>query len=95
MVLTQTQIDNANAAMTYHVQTLREMQYPEYLMTTHWHWVRYRKLAQARFKCERCYSTTLLQAHHLNYDRLGNERMSDLVVLCRGCHQQAHSTKED
>lgn len=28
--------------------------------------------------------------HHLAYERLGDERDSDLEVLCRGCHEAVH-----
>lgn len=28
-----------------------------------------------------------LEIHHLNYDHLGAETPSDVLVLCRGCHE--------
>jgi len=31
-----------------------------------------------------------LEVHHLTYDRLGDERMDDLEVLCPDCHRKAH-----
>lgn len=30
------------------------------------------------------------QAHHLTYERLGNERQEDLMALCRRCHEAVH-----
>jgi hypothetical protein len=29
--------------------------------------------------------------HHLTYERLGRERLSDLMPLCRRCHQMVHA----
>jgi len=31
-----------------------------------------------------------LEVHHLSYRRLGNELLSDLIVLCVGCHKKQH-----
>jgi 5-methylcytosine-specific restriction endonuclease McrA len=31
-----------------------------------------------------------LEVHHRIYERLGNEVLSYLVVLCRRCHQHYH-----
>ncbi len=28
--------------------------------------------------------------HHLNYERLGNERYEDLEPMCRACHEALH-----
>lgn len=37
-----------------------------------------------------------LEVHHLNYDSFGNERMSDLRVLCRDkCHPIADSIRAE
>ena len=32
--------------------------------------------------------------HHRSYDRLGNERYSDLIPLCRRCHDHLHLVLE-
>lgn len=32
--------------------------------------------------------------HHLNYDRLGNEKMSDLAIACEDCHKMADKVRE-
>jgi len=33
---------------------------------------------------------TDLDVHHNDYTRFGRERLSDLIVLCRECHEQYH-----
>ena len=51
----------------------------------------------AGFRCEyvysdgvRCRSNAMLNSHHTTYDRLGRERGSDLVCLCRFHHMKVH-----
>ncbi len=41
-------------------------------------------------KCRLCDSTEKLHVHHLTYERLGNERLQDLVTLCELCHSDQH-----
>jgi len=64
-----------------------------YLQSAHWQEVRKRKLKQAGYKCEACGAKVKLDIHHLTYQRLGKERLSDLQALCRSCHRKAESKK--
>lgn len=63
------------------------MQSPE------WQAKRRKKLRQVGRKCQYCGRSKRqgirLQVHHLNYDRLGNEKMSDLAIACEDCHKTA------
>ena len=57
-----------------------------------WRKRRHAKVEAVGGKCASCPAvTTHLDVHHLNYDRLGEERDSDLEVLCRDCHQKRHA----
>jgi 5-methylcytosine-specific restriction endonuclease McrA len=63
-----------------------------YLKSLHWRFTRWRKKLQMRITkgsvyCERCGSKKYLHIHHVTYQRLGYERMSDLQVICRACHR--------
>lgn len=76
--------------------------YDDYLKSEHWRETRIRRLMLARierdwelFGCEHegCGLFVPPQAidiHHLTYERLGNERMEDLKILCRSCHGVTH-----
>lgn len=51
----------------------------------------------AGFRCEyvyrtgqRCNSSVLLNTHHKTYDRMGKEKGSDLICLCRVHHLKVH-----
>lgn len=66
------------------------MDYQDYLTTEHWSQTRQRKLIQASNTCEQCNRHDGLEVHHLTYERLGEERLEDLQVLCPICHRKAH-----
>ena len=40
--------------------------------------------------CEACKVGWPVDVHHMTYKRLGRERLSDLMVLCRRDHDRAH-----
>ena len=55
------------------------------------------RLVHANHQCEylysdgaRCQNKDRLNVHHLNYDRLGDELLCDLIVLCRHHHLYVH-----
>jgi hypothetical protein len=45
-------------------------------------------------KCNRCDSTELLLVHHRDEDRTNND-LSNLEVLCKGCHQEHHCIRDE
>lgn len=66
--------------------------YALYIKSPEWKRKRTKKLRIVGARCQNitCRSRFNLQVHHLTYDRLGREKMSDLKVLCRACHMDAH-----
>ena|SRR3990167_460676 len=40
--------------------------------------------------CFSCHGTQGLQVHHLSYEDIGNESVSDLVFACDECHKRLH-----
>ena len=43
------------------------------------------------WKCICCLKSGIpLDLHHRTYKRLGNEKLSDLVTVCRKCHEMIH-----
>jgi len=60
------------------------------LKSPEWDKRRRHKISLANGKCQKCGATgEELQVHHLTYARLGNEKGSDLIVLCKPCHHFA------
>lgn len=62
------------------------LEYDEYLESEEWQECRDFMIERAHHECEKCGSDDRLEIHNLTNKRLGNERISDLSVLCRRCH---------
>ena len=64
--------------------------YQEYLQSPEWNkrkgWV----LIFWGSRCAVCCSNQKVQVHHRNYDRVGKELLTDLIVLCDTCHALFH-----
>ena len=70
---------------------LRSMPYPFYLRTPEWRRTRAAALVRAGHACSLDVTHTRdLEVHHRTYERLGEEMVTDLVVLCHSCHQLHH-----
>lgn len=76
--------------------------YEEYLKSPHW--LRFSQgIKKLRRKCEDCGIDALearhrhkqdLNVHHLTYERVGNEKPEDVVVLCFYCHLKRHGIND-
>lgn len=56
-----------------------------------WQAKRARALKKHGRICKACGSTELgLHVHHHTYDRFSHERLDDLVILCKPCHDAVH-----
>lgn len=65
-------------------------EYHKYLKSDAWKRTRKHKIEEARGKCQLCESPDRIQVHHRTYDRIGDEGLSDLIVLCHRCHKRFH-----
>ena len=71
------------------------MDYSEYLKSEHWQKLRVIALGRAKFCCQVCNAANCqLDVQHRTYERLGRERLEDLTVLCRQCHERHHKFDE-
>ena len=67
--------------------------YAEYMQSNEWRIKRGYRLKIDKHKCRDFHLWPCrknLQVHHKNYNRLGNERMSDIITLCVKHHRKAH-----
>jgi uncharacterized protein YlaI len=64
--------------------------YHSYLNSKDWYNKRNICLEYANYKCSICDETENLHVHHLNYNTVGNESISDLIVVCKSCHSDFH-----
>lgn len=70
---------------------LKNMPYKQYLLTDHWKQTRTNALKVAEYKCQLCNKNSRLQVHHRTYENRGDEKPSDLIVLCSSCHAKFHN----
>lgn len=66
----------------------------EYLQSDHWKAIRVEALERAEYRCQVCNNPHGLDVHHRTYERVGKERLADLTVLCRKCHDLFHGSKK-
>lgn len=64
-------------------------EYQDYLDSEAWKFRRLKRISIAGGRCEACGSARKLHVHHLTYERIFNEEMADLLVLCEEHHAQA------
>jgi 5-methylcytosine-specific restriction endonuclease McrA len=74
---------------------LLRMPYWKYLRSRHWEILRQRVLSLGGRRCVYCGTEDHLDVHHLTYVRRGCELDEDLIVLCRTCHTDEHSTQDE
>lgn len=74
--------------------TPRQEAYQEYLKSDEWRERRGRRLQLSDGKCEVCGSVKGLEVHHITYDRIFNEHMEDLMVVCYRHHRTAHNLRK-
>jgi 5-methylcytosine-specific restriction endonuclease McrA len=85
-------VDNVNVPTYHRLVSLTDQQirHREYLQSPVWKQKRQEALAHYGCVCNRCheYGTDV---HHKTYERVGGEeRLEDLEVLCRACHEAHH-----
>lgn len=68
------------------------MTYREYLASDEWKRKRDRRI-QIDGKCQICGRPFDLNVHHMTYENYPNEKMTDLITVCRNCHSQIENMK--
>ena len=70
---------------------MKNERYQEYLKSGEWKHLKGLKLMQVNYTCQGCLETgRVLEVHHLTYERIGMELLTDLTVFCTECHNIAH-----
>lgn len=64
-----------------------EFNYGAYLASREWGILREQVRERSGGKCERCKRGDHQDTHHLTYERIGHERLEDLLGVCRQCHE--------
>lgn len=73
--------------------TINQIAHREYLKSATWKDIREEILKRDDYKCQKC-GNTGYDVHHKTYKNWGNEKLEDLITLCRTCHEQWHETEK-
>jgi hypothetical protein len=71
-----------------HCETRTNQEYLRYLQSQRWHILARAVCMRAKGKCEICYRSYGEECAHLTYERIFNERITDLLWLCKKCHRE-------
>ena len=71
----------------------RSSEYRQYLRSDQWKQMRTKVRRRSRGWCERCKVGRRADIHHLTYERLGHEELTDLIAVCRPCHEWLHGKR--
>jgi 5-methylcytosine-specific restriction endonuclease McrA len=69
--------------------------YETHLKSPKWKAISRKVILRAQGMCEGCRSRPATQAHHLTYERMGDEMLFDLVAVCDACHKKIHPEEEE
>lgn len=73
-------------------QKIFKEKYNKYLKSKKWNGKRISVLKRDNYTCRDCGTKkALLDVHHITYDNIFCERLSDLKTLCRKCHNIEHN----
>lgn len=64
--------------------------YESHLRSEKWRDICRRVAERDKGLCQGCRQRSGVHVHHLTYDRMGDEMLFDLVLVCRECHEKIH-----
>ncbi len=64
--------------------------YNKYLLSDNWRRKRVKVLRRDGFRCTVCNEGNLLEIHHLSYDHVFVEKLSEVCTLCSKHHRMVH-----
>jgi hypothetical protein len=73
----------------YEAKNERYEEYVNYINSDKWQLLRKQVIKEYDGKCFFCWEKGT-DVHHKTYANFGNEPLSDLVLLCRKCHEEEH-----
>jgi hypothetical protein len=62
-------------------------EYHKYLASREWALLKNQVNKRSGGKCERCMVGNYDSTHHITYERIGHEKIEDILAVCEGCHK--------
>ena len=72
-------------------ETSKRGKYINYLDSDVWKNKRREALVRDNNLCQVCKKNTAEEVHHITYERLFNEKLEDLLSVCKMCHNHLHN----
>lgn len=66
---------------------MNKAEYQKYLASREWALLKKEVKQRSGGRCERCHLGRYESTHHLTYERVGHEKLEDLLGICSACHQ--------
>jgi hypothetical protein len=66
---------------------MNKTEYHKYLASRDWAKLKNQVKNRSLGSCERCRDGEHSSTHHLTYERVGHENLSDLIGVCENCHK--------
>lgn len=66
------------------------LEFSGYITSQEWKKLRDNRLKIDNFCCVVCKNNKNLICHHITYERLYHEELTDLIILCNKCHNRIH-----
>ena len=73
--------------------TVEQIAHREYLKSATWKDIRNQVIERDKDICCHCRNKGY-DVHHKTYKNWGNEKLDDLITLCRACHEQWHASQK-
>lgn len=70
--------------------TSKFTRYSNYIQSEDWKLKRKQVLIRDNNLCQICKKVAAEEVHHLTYDNLFNEKLEDLLSVCKICHKELH-----
>jgi hypothetical protein len=78
---------------TSRAETARQREYIDYLRSQRWRTLARAVRMRAKERCEICLWAYGEECAHLTYERIFNERITDLLWVCKKCHRELDNTE--
>ena len=84
----------AEAKAGYNLRNSKRYKYHKYLTSDKWKELREKVKKRDNYLCQECKTNKAEEVHHLTYENVFNEKMSDLISVCSDCHKELHKSEQ-
>jgi len=72
-----------------------KIDYQKYLKSDYWQEIRKQIYERDNYKCRLCNSEKDICVHHRTYKYIGEEKLEELITMCKRCHNKFHKVNPE